>query len=305
MITITCPFYVKTSHVYSNFGFRLGNCLETTGLTSLENLKLSGINISSVSIEKEAKDFLVKIVIPETIDDHKTELLLFSIANRMSFFMNLSEQAVNPHHGTFYVDMDLFKVKVNDPNKPQEPSLKMGMKSGVKFNLSSIELEQYNHESLLDLFYEGVRSELPKSKYFHWFLILEHLEKSESYKNQYVSTGSLFSEKEKSEIKELAGKMDSDRKKNIILGSLQSKYTNKNREEKMYHFLENTLCINSIKIGINNECIEMPLVTKIIKVRHSLFHSGKTLDEKILWFKLYPLVVEVLKKLIIDKKDIN
>lgn len=305
MITITCPFYIKTSHDFSDFDFRHGNTIEVTDSTSFKNLKFSDINISSITIEKDGNNFLIKIVITERINNDKIKLLLFSIANRISFFMNLSEQAVNPHHGTFYVDMDLFKVNVIDSNRPPEPSLKMGMKSGVKFNLSSIELEQNNHEGLLDLFYEGARSELPKSKYFHWFLIMEHLEKSENYKRQYESTDSLFSEEEKSEIKKFAETMDSDRKKDIILGALQPKYTKKNREEKMYHFLDKTLCINLIKVGIETKEVDKNHVKDIIGVRHSLFHTGKTLDEKILWFKLYPLVVEVLKKLIIDKVDIN
>ena len=84
----------------------------------------------------------------------------------------------------------------------------------------------------------------------------------------------------------------------MVLGTLQPKYTIKNREEKLYEFIVDTLNITSIKIGPKTEAVDKQSISEIVTTRNSLFHPGKAFDEAILWFKLYPLVVEILRRMV-------
>ncbi len=200
------------------------------------------------------------------------------------------------------VDVDLFNVKIENLS---DFSVKMGLQSGVDFDLSSIALKSTEYQGLIELFYEGTRSELPKSKYFHWFLILEHLEYSNKYKEKFKQENHTFSEQEQLRIRNLAAKCDSKRKKDLILNILQPKYTLKNRQEKLYEFIVDTLNITSFKVGLKTEAMDKQTISEIFTTRNSLFHPGVSFNEAILWFKLYPLVVEILKKMIMHEIEIN
>jgi hypothetical protein len=313
---ISCPCSIKTSHNYSSFDFQHGNFIQSHGVLSLEkvdflNLKISSLTIEKVSDKVKESNFVIKISLPESIDDQQIKFLLLSIAQQISFFINLSEQAVNPHHGTFYVDVDLFNVKIENLSSkditggPFGLQVKMGMQSGVSFDLSSISLKSTKYQELVELFYEGTRSELPKSKYFHWFLILEHLECSNKYTEQFKQVNHVFSEQKQLRIRKVAAKCKSEREKNLILNILQPKYTLKNRHDKLYEFIVDTLNISSFKVGLKTEVIDKQTISEIVTTRHSLFHPGVSFNEAILWFKLYPLVVEILKKMIIHEIEIN
>lgn len=305
---ISCPCSIKTSHHFSSLDFRHGNLMEAHGVLSLTNLDFLSWKISSITIEKErdkskGNNFIIEITLPELIDNQEIKFLVFSIAQQISFLINLSEQAVNPHHGTFYVDVDLFNLEIK--NGRPEISFKMGMQSSVNFDFSSISFKSTKYQDLLELFYEGARSELPKSKYFHWFLILEHLEYSEKYKEKFKQESHIFAEQEQLRIRELANIFDGERKKGLVLDVLQPKYTIKNRQEKLYEFIVDTLNITSIKVGLKTEAVDKQSVSEIVTTRNVLFHPGKKFNEAILWFKLYPLVVEILKKMAIQDIEIN
>ncbi|MBE0425298.1 MAG: hypothetical protein IBX72_01460 [Nitrospirae bacterium] len=297
---ITCPFYIKTSHFFSSFDYQHRNEIELTNFASFINISLLNKNISSISIDKLNEVFTLKINISEKIDIEKIRLLLLYISQKISFYLNLSEQAVNPHHGTFYFDIDLFEVNIDDVNFP----IKMGMSSGVKFDISTLKLNSCKYPELLEYFYEGLRAELPRSKFFHWFLILEHLEYSERYKVKFASTP-LFSEEDKNKIRALAETMEVNDKKDTILKIVGYKKRDKNRQTKLYEYLKDILGIDKIKLGIEIKEFNKSIVDNIIQTRHSLFHPGGNFDQIILWHNLYPLVVEILKKLIIDEFDIN
>lgn len=305
---ISCPFSIKTSHHFSSLDFRHGNFIEAHGVLSLKNLDFLNFRISSITVEKDpdkAKEnnFIIEITLPESIGNQEIKVLLFSIAQQISFLINLSEQAVNPHHGTFYVDVELFNLEIKDDRR--EISSKMGMRSGVNVDFSSIPLKSTRYQELLELFYEGARSELPKSKYFHWFLVLEYLEYSEKYREKFKQGSHIFTEQEQLRIRKLVDTFDSKRKQALVLGILKAKHPIKNRQEKLYEFIVDILNITSIKIGLKTEAVDKQSISEIVKIRNSLFHRGKKFDEAILWFKLYPLVVEILKKMVVKEIEID
>lgn len=305
---IHCPCTIKTSHHFSSFDFQHGNSIEARGTLSFTDLNFLNWKIFSITLEKgpdksKEDNFIIDITLPESIVGHEIKFLVFSIAQQISFLMNLSEQAVNPHHGTFYVDVDLFNLEIKDGGPGI--SVKMGMQSSVNFDFSSISLRSTKYQGLLELFYEGARSELPKSKYFHWFLILEYLEYSERYRDKFKQESHIFTEQEKLRIREVANIFDDERKKGLVLDALQPKYTVKNRQEKLYEFIVDILNITSVKVGLNIKDVDKQFVSEIVTTRHSLFHPGKAFDEAILWFKLCPLVLEVLKKIAIHGIEID
>jgi hypothetical protein len=306
---ISCPCSIKTSHNYSSFDFQHGNIIQTHGVLSLETVDFLNPKISSLTIEKVSDDikddnFVIIISIHESINHQQIKFLLLSIAQQISFFINLSEQAVNPHHGTFYVDVDLFNVKIENLSA-NDFQAKIGMQSGVNFDFASIPLKSTKYQELIEFFYEGTRSELPKSKYFHWFLILQYLEYSKKYREQFRQAEHVFSAHEQVRIKKIAEKCRSKRKKDLILKIVQPQHTLKTRAGKLYEFIVDTLNINSFKVGLKTEKINEQAISEIVKTRNNLFHSGVSFNEAILWSKLYPLIVEILKILIIDEIKIN
>jgi hypothetical protein len=305
---IICPCSIKTSHSSKYIDREFSNFIKITGNLSLKNVNISGLLLPSVAIEKksDAREddvFIIKLTLNETADYRQIATILLSIAQQISFFINLSEHAVNPHHGTFYVDIDLFNVHIEADSGGIDDKLGMGF--GVAFDFSTINFKPpIKYQLFFELFYEGSRSEMPNSKFFHWFLILEQLEYSQKYKTKFSQAPHVFSKEEQAKIRQIADNYTDGKKRNLILSILNPKYTVKNRPDKLYEFITDTLNIKSYRMCLETQDIDKATIADILKARHSLFHPGKSIDQTILWCRLYPLVIEIMKKLIIDEIDI-
>ncbi|PID58138.1 hypothetical protein CSB45_05480 [candidate division KSB3 bacterium] len=170
------------------------------------------------------------------LDDLPRDEDLVAFLNRFSKTLSflINRENYDPHYGTIYVDIDLFQLTIatNDDRWSVKDKLKAKMREMVSTMLEQI--DACDNSLLLDFYYEGLRTELEKSKFFHWFHVLEFLEESELYKRKFNSER-LFSPEEVTQIKTLAKSMDSDRKRGIITGVLR--HTAKNREEKIFELL--------------------------------------------------------------------
>jgi len=296
---IICPFEIKSSHKYSDISYRHGNKLALTDLKVVQDINIHGNIVQELQIVRKEEKYEFQIICTSCNDIVQVKSLLSDIAELISFYMNVNN--TNPHHGTYYIEMDFFDLKAEG----LEPPVKMGMTTEDRLNVSSVNFNDINHEEILEHFYEGARTELPKSKYFHWFTILEYLENCEKYTQLFVKDR-LFDDEDVNKVRQLAKTMGDQRKKDIVLGILKPKYTIKNRAQKLAEFLNDFFGIAEINVlheyffSVNVELIE-----EIIKTRHKLYHKGVQLDEKILWFKLYPIILDVMKKLIIEKYDIS
>ncbi|MCI5121402.1 MAG: hypothetical protein D3908_09485, partial [Candidatus Electrothrix sp. AUS4] len=166
------------------------------------------------------------------------------IAKCISFVINIDE--ANPHHGTFFIEFNsdqLRSVKIysKQNNRHIEDIKQLLVRYGfdeTKHKLATVEVQAGAHisvsicvprsviideKSLLHIsacditqfYYDGLVAEYPKSKYFHWFLILESLEHSDLYKKMFNDR--LFDDTEEKAVRDLAEQMNDGTKKGAIL----------------------------------------------------------------------------------------
>lgn len=140
-----------------------------------------------------------------------------------------------------------------------------------------------NYNFLVESFYHGLMSNNDESKFFNFFTIIEHIEKSCEFRKLFKDS-LLFNEQEKSIVCNFINHFD-DRKKNILAGALGT--TMLNRQEKLFqYFSELRLsCISNLQINLDD-------IRNIIKQRNALFHASGKLNSDILYDKLFPLVRE-------------
>ncbi len=191
------------------------------------------LNIRQLKIDKDENGlYMIELNLDDLPRDEDLVAFLNRFSKTLSFLIN--RENYDPHYGTIYVDIDLFQLTIatNDDRWSVKDKLKAKMREMVSTMLEQI--DACDNSLLLDFYYEGLRTELEKSKFFHWFHVLEFLEESELYKRKFNSER-LFSPEEVTQIKTLAKSMDSDRKRGIITGVLR--HTAKNREEKIFELL--------------------------------------------------------------------
>ncbi|SDX61901.1 hypothetical protein SAMN05421783_1433 [Thiocapsa roseopersicina] len=147
------------------------------------------------------------------------------------------------------------------------------------------------YHDLLRFHFDGLRAEHKKSKYFHWFLILEYLENSQIYKTQF-SSNTLFDKHETAELSRVADKMSNEVKKSAVL-----KLLSRTKEPRNYKLLRilNEIGINSIRTDYGTKELEISeeIINKITKGRNALFHGSSEFPEHILWTILFPLVNQI------------
>ena len=155
-------------------------------------------------------------------------------------------------------------------------------------------IEVFNHE-MLDIYRNGLKAESERSKFFHWFLILEYLEGTPLY-SQMFPKGSMFSEEEAQKIRDLAGTLSND-KKGIVLSVLSRTF--EYRGKKLSDLLVR-IGVEKISSMQGDHKISVDTIKEIIGARNKLFHRGTDFPANVLWFKLFPIVSSVIEKLIYE-----
>lgn len=294
-VKITCPFSVPSSHEIHTIGFRGDNNIKLTLPFRKENfLGITGTCFEIIKRENEKYCF---VIISNSLGQKEKQVeYIEKAAEFLSFLINRNE--LNPAYGNNFIQIEWFEfnaILTNENNDPfQEtihPSDAIAVSSTRAITFETEIVTQGTYHDLLRFYFDGLRAEHKKSKYFHWFLILEYLENSEKYKALFNSH-KLFNEDESQQLKDVADQMSDGVKKSAILNLLSR--TKEFRSYKL-HKMINAFGITKISVSGNVTDISEDIIKHIIEGRNNLFHSGSKFPEHILWNVLFPLVTHIVE----------
>jgi len=294
-VKITCPFSLPSSHEIHDVGFRGENNIKLTLPFQQENFL--GIIGTSLEINQGEDDGYYFTVVSDSLGQKSKQIsYLEMVAEYLSFLINKNE--INPIYGNNFVQIEWFEFKAVPLEEDAEPfhdvihmSDALAISSTRLVAFEDDKLSQLTYHDLLRFYFDGLRAEHKKSKYFHWFLILEFLENSEKYKAMFNSN-KLFDEDETQQLKEAANQMSDGVKKGAILNLLS-----RTKEFRNYKLLKmiNTFGITHINALGTTEEISEVTIKCLSDGRNALFHSGTDFPEPILWNILFPLVTQIVE----------
>ena len=293
-VKITCPFRLPGSHEIQEIGFRGGNNIELTTPFRLNGfLGKVGTNLEIIELEKGKYGIVIDS--DSLLNKDKQVGFLEKASEYLSFLINKSEN--NPHYGTNFVELDWFEFKaieIEERNEPFHDTLHisdaLAISSTRTVTLDEDEVLRGSYHDVLRFYYDGLRAEHAKSKYFHWFLILEYLENSEKYRALFNSN-KLFDENEKEMLKGVADKMSDGVKKGAVLNLLSR--TKEFRNYKLFTLIQG-LGITEVSFAGKSTEVSEGMIKTIVDGRNALFHSGEAFPEAALWGSLFPLVTQVV-----------
>jgi len=293
-LKISCDFEIKTSHIIESIGFRGENQLTLELPFKIENFIRDGTSLEIFKNELTYTIIVISTQLEETADQ---VAYLEQSMEFISFLVNRRE--INPHYGNMYADIILNSLKVERQNDNGQTiagditiqaSAELSSNRKVKLSDEFSKVEYYH--DIMRIYYDGLKSQHKKSKYFHWFLVIEHLEQSNKYKELFKNN-KLFNEEDERLLKELSERLNSARKKNVI--SEQLRRTEESREEKLLQILS-ALGITTIYSFGKIIPITVEIIAAIVKRRNALFHSGASFPEELLWNNLFPLATLVAER---------
>ncbi|MGR5080897.1 hypothetical protein [Photobacterium swingsii] len=304
---ITCDFELRSSHSINEVEFSGGSIYQLEeGIESKCPLGFPNTDIVIESLGEPT--FKIKIETFDLLDKETQAQYLQKLASYLSFVVAKNER--NGHYGTPYVhtNYETFSAKPIEVENHSiqdnsialhsilniTDSLSMTAIHSVKFNEENI--TNINHNELLNYYYNGLKAESEKSKFFHWFLIVECLEGSARY-SQMFPNGTMFSEEDKVAIRTLANTFSND-KKNILLSTLNR--TSGFRNNKLFDFIC-ALDIQELTSMQGTTPVTIETIKTVTLARNKLFHRGSEFPTNILWFTLFPLVTKIVEKTIQDQ----
>lgn len=307
---IECDFEFNSSLSISEVGFESsGKYILTEGLACNCPLGLPNTKIEILVGSENKSIFKVKVETFDLNDQNSQISYLNRLSNYFSFLA--SRDDCNAHYGTFYIKLNYKSFKstpcdVEDYNFVDntifidsvlrlDDHLSISMTRYVKLNKDKVKAIKY--DSLLEFYYNGLKAESEKSKFFNWFLIMESLEGCEKY-NRLFPTGTMFLENEIKQIRTFANNF-SDDKKSALLNVLSR--TSEYRANKLLALLQ-SIELNEITYFEKNQSIDIEMIKKIIASRNKLFHRGTQFDKDVLWRILFPLVSAIVEKIISEEE---
>jgi hypothetical protein len=296
MYKITCPFSLISSHEILDVGFKGGNEINLVVPSKIESPL--GINDVIVEFEPINKNKFNITVLSQALDtQQKQKDFLEKISESLSFLINRREH--NPAYGTIFAKVDWYEFKAlqipeNDGNLISNVLVSdlWGVFSTRPVNLDEFEWKNSSYHDVLRFYYDGLKAEHKKSKYFHWFLILEYLENSDRYKSLF-NHNKLFDDNEKQAINKLADQMSDETKKSALKNLLSR--TKEFRNTKLLKMI-NFLGIYRYKTFDKEKEINEEIIKNITAGRNAIFHSGFDFPESTLWNDLFPLATLVVEK---------
>lgn len=307
-IVIKCFIELKSCGGLNAIGLSSANNIQVNEPLHLNNVSLFGvkiisgvitpINAASSSKTNATKGFRVELRLEGNMSESCRVKFIEELESYLTLLLTRDEQ--NQHHGINYAevnwrDYDTYVVEAGTENVFVDTVRMRDSCSMVTTRTFVLKDEQWNldteYKDIFRNYYDGIKANYIKSKYFHWFLILEAIEYSELYKREHSER--LFTASEMNMVEELANKFPSGSVKRSAILNLKTR-TSKSRKDKLYE----TLC----KIGVRDylgsiETHEMNLdtVSRIIDFRNQLFHKSTNFDEALLWEHLFPIVRAVVE----------
>jgi hypothetical protein len=301
--TITCTFQITSSNDIEVPGFHGSNELLLTTPLSVSN----PFGLDHTTLEITKKDFYQLKIISKELKYKELQIeFIEKAAEYLSFLINQNEK--NPQYGNSYIKINWLDFLATATPKP---SSDIHERLGISdtWSITSIRTLKVNegnwqnalHGDILRFYFDGLRAEHKKSKYFHWFLVLEYLEKSKKY-TQMFSLEKLFTDAESKIIEDAASKMGDNIKKSAIKNLLSR--TREFRSTKLLKFIN--------EIGITSYTSNGGLVTpteetiaSITQGRNAIFHSGSSFPDDALWNDLFPLATAVVEQIVLKNISID
>lgn len=147
----------------------------------------------------------------------------------------LSNSDVNPQSGFSYAEVDWFQFNPIELDNYSLQNARIYTSSTwtkiVTFNKEQWNIENEYNNVIFDNYYDGIRATHCKSKYFHWFLIIEVIERSKLYQRKFQEK--LF---DADELEAIAKQFENDKTKREAILGLTGR-TKKQRAAKLHELL--------------------------------------------------------------------
>jgi hypothetical protein len=280
----TVDLIINTSHFIDDIDYHSSNAYKIIDNDEENEKIVSSIDVENVFPEKEIKKYFEQEAQVASLAVAKNEKN--SIDGCPYFTVNWTSLNIKtiPNVATNHKKKLMF---VEDSLSMREY---FSMKSTRTIQLEEVKkyLDNINNYSfLVESFYHGLMSNNNKSKYFNFFVIIEHIENSSKFRNSFKED-LLFNEEEKYIICNFI-KQFGEHKKSILANILTK--TRLSRKEKLFRYLSglHLPCIDSYQIKLED-------IDNIIDQRNKLFHSSEKFNLNILYDKLFPLVKEIVIK---------
>ncbi|MBD3668376.1 MAG: hypothetical protein HUJ16_10470 [Kangiella sp.] len=299
---IECDFELCSSHGIQQVGLTGGMVYKLDEIIDFDcPLGYQNTAVSIVSSNESV--FKVEIKSLSLIEGKVQEEYIQRLAKYLSFLVAKEERNVAYGMPYIKVNYDSFKVmQVKDENNAYidndlvlKESINMTDSLSITGN-TNIKLKEYiqniNYNELLDFYFSGLKAESEKSKFFHWFMIIESLEGCERYSEMFPK-GTMFTEAEKEKIKSLANTFSNSNGKNNALMSVLAK-TSASRAEKLFEFIS-ALGIKELNNMHKINPVTLKVIQSIINARNRLFHRGSKFSTKVLWCEVFPLVTKIVE----------
>jgi hypothetical protein len=305
-IKITLPFKVLSSNELIEPGFQGGNRPKLSLPQHVKNPMGLEETELEIKLEDEVHNTYQLTITSKNLSSTSQQFAFIEkLSEYLSFLINKEER--NPRLGTLFVKVDWFNINIiekDGDNSDFHDSIhvtdRLSFKAIRAIDILENALSSAFYHDILRFYFDGLRAEHKKSKYFHWFLILEYLENSPKY-SQMFSEKRLFSATESEIIKDASEKMDNSVKKGALLNLLSR--TSEFRSAKLLAFL-NTIGISSYSSNLVAKPLTEDVLKTITKGRNAIFHSGSDFPDTELWDDLFPLVTSIVHKITIDKVSI-
>lgn len=311
---LNCLFEVRSSHNISSVRFSSSSKFSIANEISYDCP--FGLKNTFVEIQRH-DDSLYKLNIEsyDLINEASQIKYLNDLSSFLSFLIGKKVMyGMYGQHGTPYIYLKLESftcieevvqnhtlsnndIVINDSFHVSES---FSLQSSQKFKFDDTNLTGALNHEMVNVYHNGLKAESERSKFFHWFLILEFLEDSPLY-SQMFPKGSMFSEEESEKIRELANTFP-DKKKSILLNILTR--TSEYRNEKLSNLLAR-IDVKSIDSVQGSQQVSIDTIKEIIEARNKLFHRGSEFPTNVLWHKLFPIVTSIVEKLIYEANCIE
>ncbi len=298
---IEVNFVIKCSNKITQIGYQAGNIININSQLEIENpFKIDNTIFQIELVDKSIYKLKINTLKPFT--ESEIIQLIKEFSQYITFLINKKEHS--PHYGTSFIEIDWpnLIIKENHDNYSQNEheitfsdtitvsdSISISCKRNVEIDAN--EIINAHYFEILNFYYDAIKAENIKSKYFHLFLIIEYLEESNLYKNMFNSN-KLFDNNEQKIITQLSNQFEDDIKKGTIRNLLNR--TKESRVIKLMNLLKKIGLENYVFFGKEVQ-LEEKNIKNIIEERHKLFHRGQNISENILWMHLYPLVTKIVQ----------
>lgn len=301
--TITFSVEIKSSGGIRTVGYLSRNLVRVANFIYCQNLRLFGSDVISLSISPQniksvkGMEVTTRLVFRVELDSSLTNKEIESFARKTESYTTLllASSDVNPQSGFSYAEVDWLHFNPIETNNSSLQDVWIIMSSAMT-KIIELNKEQWNIENeynnvIFDNYYDGIRATHCKSKYFHWFLIIEVIERSKLYQRKFQEK--LF---DADELEAIAKQFENDKTKREAILGLKGR-TKKQRAEKLHEVLQE-IGVGSYQFRDEKHELSLETVKTMIAYRNSLFHRGEKLDEQFVWNKFFPIIRDIVNSLL-------